>query len=188
LTCADIQVGANLRVEVPSANAIACCLPSWSSCRRRARCSPVPARDPNGCAVSCTPFPVGAARSRSISAAPTRARTVRLTDQTQFQARRSIRALAIAAPHCCRASIAVTVDDLAGTSGQVRADVVFLQQAAVPVDLLGTIDRVARRRRSYTSTTTPAGGARRRHCGHRDSLRRRRALSLRRSRACGQRR
>jgi hypothetical protein len=144
LTCADIQVGANLRVEglLRQRDRVLFAVVVVVSASRPPQPGPSPRPERLRGVVHTVSCGRGTVEVDQRGADPVR-RTVRLTDQTEFQCAAELPGGCDCSAIAVGASIAVTGTILPARPGQVRADVVFLQQAAVPVDLLGTIDRVA---------------------------------------------
>lgn len=144
LTCADIQPGAPLSVEgfLRRADQTLVALRVVDAAARPPRPSPSPRPERLRGLVHAVSCGGGVIQVDQDGAAPAR-RRVRLSDRTEF------RCLSEAQPPCdCTAiavgsPIAVTGVILPDHPGQVDADVVFVQSNAVPVDLTGTITRLA---------------------------------------------
>jgi hypothetical protein len=144
LTCADIQPGAALSVEgfLRVADQTLIALRVVVAAARPPRPGPGPRPERLRGLVHAVSCERGVLQIDQNGVDPTR-RVVRLFDRTEFRCQPDAlppcdcSAIAVGAP------IAVTGVILPGQPGQVHADVVFVQSSAVPVDVTGTITRLA---------------------------------------------
>jgi hypothetical protein len=182
LTCADIQVAANLRVEglLRQRDRVLFAVVVVVSASRPPQPGPSPRPERLRGVVHTVSCGRGTVEVDQRGADPVR-RTVRLTDETEFQCAAENPGACDCSAIAVGASIAVTGTILPARPGQVRADVVFLQQAAGQWICWARSTAWRAAGGPTPSTTHASGRAARRVTADTGLPRRRRALSLRRS-------
>lgn len=144
LTCADITVGASLRIEgfLHRRDQSLVALTVVVSAARPPPPGPTPRPERLRGVVHAVSCAGGVIQIDQGAVDPLR-RIVRLTERTVFQCDPDAPGPCDCSAIAVGAAIAVSGTIFPERPGQVRADVVFLQATAVPVDLVGTITRLA---------------------------------------------